>query len=93
MKKLMSLFAAILFAGSVFSSTSCNIPDGWSYYTEVQTDKLYRKYAPQTCTVIRTNTCGSYEYKICFNDIWYTVTRDGSTCYFYCSGEKYTFSM
>ena len=93
MKKLMSLFAAILFAGSVFSSTSCNIPDGWSYYTEVTTKNEGNHTGAQKCTVIRANTCGEYEYKICFNSTWYTVTRDGSSCYFYCGGQKYTFSM
>ena len=82
----MSIFAAILFAGAVFASTTCDIPEGWSYYTQVSAGS-------QTCTVIRANTCGEKEYKICYESQWYTVTRDGSECYFYYKGQKKTFNM
>ena len=90
MKKLMSLFAAILFAGAVFATTTSKYPDGWSYYSEVQATGGGRT---QKCTVIRANVCGTPEYKVYFCSTWLTFTRNGNECYFYYEGDKITFNM
>ena len=89
MKKLMSLFAAILFAGAVFATTDCDIPDGWSYYTQVSV------FNDSKCTVIVNNSCGYREYKICRRHMWINVNYDKEkgVYYYYIDGDREEFNM
>lgn len=89
MKKIMSLFAAIIFAGAVFATTDCHIPDGWSYYSQVKT------FNDAKCTVISNNSCGKREFKICYCGTWYNVNydKDNGNYYFYGAYGKETFNM
>ncbi len=91
MKKLMSLFAAILFAGAVFA---CNVPNG---YTERQTVRVYTNWgsSSSSCTVYQaTNACDAYG--ICFAGCWYYVSKSNKEGYgymFWCNGDPYYFNM
>ena len=96
MKKIMILFTAILFAGSVLAYSDCSIPEGWSYYTTITTDRIVGQFVPQNCKVIRKNVQGNIMYKVCFHESWCDVRRaNNGKYYFYYSvtAETYTFSM
>ena len=93
MKKLMSLFAAILFAGAVFA---CNVPNG---YTERQTVRVYTNggSSSSTWTVYQaTNTKACDAYGICFRGFWYYVSKSNKEGYgymFWMNGYPYYFNM
>ena len=92
MKKLMSLVAAILFAGVVFA---CRIPDG---FTERQQVRVYYdgKGTGSSCYVYQaSNACDSYG--VCFDGCWYYVSKSDKEGYKYMfwtyGGSTYYFNM
>lgn len=90
MKKLMSLFAAILFAGVVFA---CDAPNG---YTERQLVNVYKngKYMDACQVYHATNACDAY--CICYAGRIYYVSKsniDGYGYMFWCNGQPHYFNM
>ena len=90
MKKLMSLFAAVLFAGIVFAA--CNIPNG---FVERQEVSVYTgKYMGSYMVYQASNACDSYG--ICYGGKWYYVSKsdkDGYGDMFWVDNQKHYFNM